>query len=78
MDLSTFLELWRNQDEVMKMARQQYRAWSDCMYVQASLALYWWLRLFQQVVHLFLLQFIFHISKEQVQITFVTQTYSII
>ena len=29
----------------IKMVSQQYRAWSDCMDVKASLALYWWQRL---------------------------------
>ena len=29
----------------MKMVSQQYRAWSECMEVQAVLALYWWQRL---------------------------------
>ena len=29
----------------MKLGSQQYRAWSACMDVKASLALYWWQRL---------------------------------
>ena len=34
-----------NQDENLKLVSQQYRAWSDCMDVQASLALNQWQRL---------------------------------
>ena len=33
------------QNENLKMVRSQYIAWSDCMNVQADLALYWWQRL---------------------------------
>ena len=37
--------IWENQDKNLKLASQQYRAWSVCMDVQAGLALYWWQRL---------------------------------
>ena len=30
------------QDVHLKLDRQQYKAWSDCMDVQAGMALYWW------------------------------------
>ena len=30
---------------IWKLSCQQYRVWSDCMGMQASLALYWWHRL---------------------------------
>jgi hypothetical protein len=30
------------QNENLKLISQQYRAWSDCIDVQGSLALYWW------------------------------------
>ena len=33
------------QDDNIKLVSQEYRAWSDCMNVQAGLALYWWKRL---------------------------------
>ena len=32
-------------NENLKLVSQQYRAWSDCMDVQAGLALYWWQKL---------------------------------
>ena len=34
-----------NRDKNLRLASQQYRAWSDCTYVQAGLALHWCQRL---------------------------------
>ena len=38
-------QIWRYHYEHLKLDSQQYRAWSDCMGVQAGLALYWYQRL---------------------------------
>ena len=38
-------QYWEYQDENLKLVNQQYRIWSDCVAVQASLALYWWQRI---------------------------------
>ena len=43
------------------MVSQQYRAWSDCMDVQADLALYWWQR-----------PIIFSVGRIRVNIKYVT------
>ena len=36
---------WGYQDENLKLASQQYRAWFNCMDMQIGLVLYWWQRL---------------------------------
>ena len=43
--LLSILGLLRDFDENMSVASKWYRAWLDCMDVQAGLALYWWQRL---------------------------------
>jgi hypothetical protein len=45
--LEKFIQSWRDFNiKIRKLSwRQQYRAWSDYMYMQSSLASYWWQRL---------------------------------
>ena len=35
-------QIWGYQTETLKLRSKQYRAWSDCTNVRASLALCWW------------------------------------
>ena len=56
-------QFWGYWDENLKLATQNYRAWSACMNVQAGLGIYWWQELSLLLVPAGLMQIYIYYSN---------------